>query len=191
MKVTYMGLLRALYRPDRSLLRERLRWRSLLRLRFFSRLLLLFLLFFLSLLLLLLLLFLEPGLRLLLRLLLFLKCVKNKINLIPELSEHLSNNKWFRMVRLMWCIYNILLALLIMSVCMRRLDLILSKVDRRTSWGRRWNISSRHGKGDGVGQEKMQKYIQLIKILQTSYCHLWTVSFHHPNSFPLFSLHGT
>lgn len=70
---TYMGLLRALYLPDRSLLRERLRCRSLLRLLFLSRLLLLFLPFFLSLSLLLLLFFLEPGLRLLLRLLLFLK----------------------------------------------------------------------------------------------------------------------
>lgn len=82
-----MGLLRALYRPERSLLREPLRWRSLLRLRFLSRLLLLFLPFFLSRLLLLL--FLEPGLRLLLRLLLFLKHVTTLLSLC-RVKTHLE-----------------------------------------------------------------------------------------------------
>lgn len=82
---------------------------------------------------------------------------------------------------------NLLLALFIMSICMRGLYLILSKVDTRTSWGRRWNISSRQGVGGlGVetGQEKNTEYIQLIMILQTVF-HNWLLSLHHhPHSFP-------
>lgn len=160
-----MGLLRALYLPERSLLRERLRWRSLLRLLFLSRLLLLFLPFFLSLSLLLLLLFLEPGLRLLLRLLLFLKLFttnptfwKNKTE-NPIVCPHLFFGNSFDLVDKKRTQEHLLLVLVIVPVSMRGFDLILSKVDRRTSWGRRWNISSRQGKGEGVGQEKKMQNI--------------------------------
>lgn len=130
-----MGLLRALYRPDRSLLRERLRWRSLLRLRFLSRLRLLFLPFFLSLLLLLL--FLEPGLRLLLRLLFFLEINKNMKTHVTTVLMCLCkvNNSKLQTHTLIKIPHNqnLLFVLVVMSVSMRGLDLILSKVDRRTS----------------------------------------------------------
>lgn len=121
-RTTYMGLRRGLYLPARSLLLERLRWRSLLRLLFLSRLRLLFLPFFLSLLLLLLFLFREPGLRLLLRLFLFLKYV----------TTH-SNQTRSQMGRCKDGSENSLLVLVVMSICMRGLYLILSKVDTRTS----------------------------------------------------------
>lgn len=59
---------------------------------------------------------------------------------------------------------NILLVLVIVSICMRGLCLILSKVDTRTSWGRRWNISSRQRVGGWRGgrQDKRKYKIYLI-----------------------------
>lgn len=144
-----MGLRRGLYLPARSLLLERLRCRSLLRLLFLSRLRLLFLPFFLSLLLLLLFFFLEPGLRLLLLLFLFLKFVTTRIQTKPVY-------RWGDQSE------NVLLVLVIVSICMRGLYLILSKVDTRTSWGRRWNISSRQRVGGGGRQDKRKYRIYSI-----------------------------
>lgn len=123
-QITYMGLRRGLYLPARSLLLERLRWRSLLRLFFLSRLRLLFLPFFLSLLLLLLFRFREPGLRLRLRLFLFLKHVTARIQTEPaEGRAGGREDEW----------ENSLLVLVVVAICMRGLYLILSKVDTRTS----------------------------------------------------------